>query len=168
MSTQTDDTTEPDQYAEAKAHALAVLAKHGPSHLKPYLETWHLPGTGLRVAEVGWASEDHAFGVSHMQSDLPNGLAVCAQVERVIITHRHIGDPDEVALETERLEYLLRDYTRYVEGDKDPTPDGDWPMCQTPITSKSGHEYTCTWPQGHDHPQHVAADGHEVVAVSDR
>jgi len=51
---------------------------------------------------------------------------------------------------------------RYSVGDPDPTPDGSENLCEA---QRDG--LVCTWPADHDHPQHVAGAGDEIVAVWD-
>lgn len=62
---------------------------------------------GVRIAEVGYSineGDGKASGFTFMQSDLPYGLAVCAQVERLLVTMlAENADDDEVARETDRL-----------------------------------------------------------------
>lgn len=74
------------------------------------ITTWDLPDAGLRVAEVDWVSADRRAGATFMQRDLPFGLAVCAQVERCVITVALLGDDeDEVESEFASLNFLLSD-----------------------------------------------------------
>jgi hypothetical protein len=64
----------------------------------------------IRVAEVGFVQRN-ATGITggcYMQSDLPHGLAVCAQVERYIISLTKNFEPEEILEERERLLWLLK------------------------------------------------------------
>lgn len=81
------------------------------------LVTWSLPEAGFRVAEVDWVRDDRKAGASFMQSDLPYGLAVCAQAERAIITAAFMDDEDETQTEIDRLLYLIRDAAKLTLGD---------------------------------------------------
>lgn len=66
---------------------------------------------GLRIAEVGWShmnGDGTGHGFAFMQSDLPHGLAVCAQTERLLITMiAPEADMDEQKREAERLLSLV-------------------------------------------------------------
>jgi hypothetical protein len=96
--------------------ARAVLAETVPEDYEVTIVHWGLPAAGFRVAEVTFSKAGvpgvDSFtwaGASYMQSDGPEGLAVCAQVERVVITDAFMGDEQETEYEIERLRYLLRD-----------------------------------------------------------
>lgn len=83
--------------------------KATPPGYKVSLVTWNLPEAGFRVAEVNWSKIDAPLnGASSMQSDLPDGLAVCAQVERAVITAAYLNDEEETQMEIDRLLFLLR------------------------------------------------------------
>ncbi len=58
---------------------------------------------GVRVAEVSISTA--SAGTSWMQSDLPHGLAVCAQVERVLL--EYVGECDDLDHELDALDRLL-------------------------------------------------------------
>lgn len=52
---------------------------------------------GIRVAEVSISND--TSGASWMQSDIPHGLAVCAQTERVLLAYvTDSDDPDSELL----------------------------------------------------------------------
>jgi len=76
--------------------------------------TWSEGFWGLRVAEVSWWQQMDigGGGWSYMQTSLPEGLAVCAQVERLIIAIVALvvqaGEQEEVERERESLFDLLR------------------------------------------------------------
>lgn len=74
---------------------------------KMHVLLWGLTDAGPRVAEVGWTSDDRRSGWTFMQGDVPWGLAVCAQVERVLITEMYLEDSDETENEVGRLLWLL-------------------------------------------------------------
>lgn len=61
---------------------------------------------------------------------------------------------------------MTKTFVAYVEGDADPTPSNlsERKLCM--VEHPGGH-FVCTWEKGHDHPQHVAGDWHEVCAVWD-
>ena len=61
------------------------------------------PYVGIRVAEVSISTTN--AGCSWMQSDLPRGLAVCAQVERVLL--EYTTDGSDIDMELDRLDLLL-------------------------------------------------------------
>ncbi len=60
-------------------------------------------------------------------------------------------------------DFYVQNAPRYRVGDPDPTPDGNDP-CGARDPNGVG---VCTWPRGHQHPQHVAGTGDHVGAVWD-
>ena len=68
------------------------------------------PSVGPRVSEVSfssWNVDGTGHGCSFMACD-PDGLAVCAQVERYIVALINSWRPEEIAEELDRLNFLLR------------------------------------------------------------
>lgn len=61
----------------------------------------------VRIAEVSYASPDNKAGASFMQSDLPWGLAVCAQAERCVLARMYDWSADEIANEDGTLHWLV-------------------------------------------------------------
>jgi hypothetical protein len=60
------------------------------------------PYCGIRVAEVSFSNA--SGGCSYMQVDVPWGIAVCAQTERVLLALVEGWDEDEIEEEYWRLE----------------------------------------------------------------
>lgn len=91
---------------EATERIRKVLQEYAPEGFTATILAWDLPEAGLRVAEVDWS--DGKAGAAFMQSDLPHGLAVCAQTERAIITAAFMNDEDETEREIDLLRFLVR------------------------------------------------------------
>ncbi len=58
---------------------------------------------GVHVSEVSISTTNR--GTSWMQADKPHGLAVCAQVERVLLAY--VDDTDDPAYELDGLDTLI-------------------------------------------------------------
>ena len=56
----------------------------------------------------------------------------------------------------------VKGWPAYSRGDADPTRDTDGDVI---CAAESPEGYGCTWPSGHEHPQHVAGDGVGVCAA---
>lgn len=83
----------------AKAYIARILEATPEQKVGIYL--WPTdPNVGIRVAEVSVSTG--SAGASWMQSDLPHGLVVCAQVERVLL--EYVGGGDDLDLELCQLE----------------------------------------------------------------
>lgn len=89
-----------------------IQHKHAADGFTVTIECWGLSEVDVRVAEVDFANGvkgvGHA-GFSFMQSDAPWGLAICAQVERVVITDLYLNDGSELQNEYLILDSLLRE-----------------------------------------------------------
>jgi hypothetical protein len=75
------------------------------------------PFVGVRVAEVSFFND--RGGCSFMQSDVPEGLAMCAQVERCILATIEDWDADgngDGEEECERLRYLMTEPVKSKKG----------------------------------------------------
>lgn len=94
---------------EARKH----LQTHAVNGETAFIYTWprtKATNVGVRVAEVGWSTG--MGGAVYMQSD-PDGLAVCAAVERLIIEllngdDREDGDDSEVNRQIYLLDFLIK------------------------------------------------------------
>ncbi len=89
-------------YTNAIAQVEKFLTKYADKDTSVRIYKWPDSTVGIRVAEVSFFTDN--AGASYMQSDLPYGLAVCAQVERYIIALVEETDEEE---ELSRLAYLL-------------------------------------------------------------
>ena len=76
---------------------------------RAYIYTWDPGPHGTRVVECGWSTP--TGGACYMSSD-PDGLGVCAAVERAVIDlmdndDRELGEGSEVSRQLDVLDFML-------------------------------------------------------------
>lgn len=114
--------------------AVEVVRKHleagAPGEgVSIYLWDHPSPGVGVRVAEVSFVvnrADGGISGASYMQSD-PDGLMVCAAVERAIVElmegdDRDEGEDSEVNRQLWLLDFIIKPKACPREGDKASSP----------------------------------------------
>lgn len=102
----------PEQTAQDEAIAWLSdqIKEHLDTVVQVKIDTWHEGPWGLRITEIALDLDNGAGKTGNaifLAGDVPNGLAACAQAERVILDRAFMDDEAETHRDLETLLLLI-------------------------------------------------------------